>query len=351
MRKIILKSIVFLAMILAFSSIVYWGLMSGYRTLYYDDAEYIRLVFGEIGAFPYFVSVSVLFILTLFFGELFLYKKFKQVQYSTEKKVSITLLPKLFFLMYFSAVMLTIGMYLIIKPYPSEGLFEMFLIYFVGIFIPIFLGLYSLIRFTFFYLAVKKDYLTGTLIGFADLYFKKIMVVLISLIAISGIIFSFDQVTNGKYLKITFNQKAKKIADTANYKIFRIFKDYSKDSKYVYYQDKIIEGADPQTFEVLSYQISKDKNFVYKYRTPLHNIADPQTFVLLKKEKTGFDSSFAKDKEKVYLEKTGYGKFYPIEGADPTSFVVTEGGDGKDKYRTYLPHIIRESIDFKFYNF
>lgn len=53
---------------------------------------------------------------------------------------------------------------------------------------------------------------------------------------------------------------------------------YSKDKNQVYYYDNVIEGADPETFEVLSHYYAIDKNKVYKSGKELKDYK-PETFV------------------------------------------------------------------------
>lgn len=67
--------------------------------------------------------------------------------------------------------------------------------------------------------------------------------------------------------------------DTAS---FQILDDiYAKDGKNVYRVGKIIEGADPATFEVLSHKAyAKDRFAVYFWGKKVEG-ADPQTFVLI----------------------------------------------------------------------
>lgn len=59
---------------------------------------------------------------------------------------------------------------------------------------------------------------------------------------------------------------------------------YAKDEESVYYETKIIKGADPETFEVLGTAgcgepYAKDREHVYRYTTILKNF-DPNTFNL-----------------------------------------------------------------------
>ncbi|WP_232053288.1 DKNYY domain-containing protein [Leptotrichia trevisanii] len=43
----------------------------------------------------------------------------------------------------------------------------------------------------------------------------------------------------------------------------QLFSDYSIKNNKVYFEDKIIKGADAKTFNEINYEYSKDKNNVY----------------------------------------------------------------------------------------
>lgn len=58
-----------------------------------------------------------------------------------------------------------------------------------------------------------------------------------------------------------------KILPNANPKTFEIFNGgkYSTDGEHVYYFYDLVEGADPQTFEVIGRNEAKDKNYKYEF--------------------------------------------------------------------------------------
>jgi len=91
---------------------------------------------------------------------------------------------------------------------------------------------------------------------------------------------------------------------------------YSLDENIVYYisniptkdQRKKIEGADPDTFEVMEDGYSKDKNSVYWIDKPIEN-SDPNTFIIL-------GNGFEKDKDRVFFRDI------VLEDADPNTFEI-----------------------------
>ena len=158
------------------------------------------------------------------------------------------------------------------------------------------------------------------------------------------------------------------ILEDANPKTFRALdEDYSADSRHVWYRKDIIEGANPQTFVApeknnsldISIDLAHDDHDYYNQNNPLH-VADMGSFKRI-------DGSWAVDRQNVYyigLEaeigkdivpigdfhtfrvlndfyaadaKYVYYKNKVVEGADPKTFVVLDGGNdyGQDKNRVY----------------
>jgi len=106
---------------------------------------------------------------------------------------------------------------------------------------------------------------------------------------------------------------------------------YLKDNKHVYYYCRAIDGADPDTYVVLSPFYAKDKNNVY-----IHNGWNE---VAYKINVSGVDASsfevlninFAKDKNHAYSFADGYAVL--IEGADGSSFhLLSEGKYAGESY-------------------
>ena len=88
--------------------------------------------------------------------------------------------------------------------------------------------------------------------------------------------------------------------------------EYYRDKNGVYYYDEYegtmtkLKGADPKTFEGISYTLGKDKNAIYKKENRLSGI-DPATFEEI-------DAAFTKDKNNIYCEDV------PMKGIDPKTF-------------------------------
>lgn len=88
--------------------------------------------------------------------------------------------------------------------------------------------------------------------------------------------------------------------------------EYYRDKNGVYYYDEYegtmtkLKGADPKTFEGISYTLGKDKNAIYKKENRLSGI-DPATFEEI-------DAAFTKDKNNIYYEDI------PMKEIDPKTF-------------------------------
>ena len=93
--------------------------------------------------------------------------------------------------------------------------------------------------------------------------------------------------------------------------------NYAKDNKYIYYMDKIIEGA------------------------------DVESFVILAKDSFGGedDKTYAKDKYRVYFA----GK--PIEGVDLSSFEVFDNRIARDKFNVYNLDKKLKNIDMETFEY
>jgi hypothetical protein len=158
------------------------------------------------------------------------------------------------------------------------------------------------------------------------------------------------------------------ILEDADPKTFRaLSEDYSADSRHVWYRENKIEGANPQTFvapeknDSLNFTIglAHDDHDYYRQNNPLH-VADMGSFKQI-------DGSWAVDRQNVYFigleahlgkdivpigdystfrvlnhlyavdAKCAYYKNMIVEGADPKTFVVLDGGNdyGQDKNRVY----------------
>lgn len=90
----------------------------------------------------------------------------------------------------------------------------------------------------------------------------------------------------------------------------------------VFRYDTLIVGADAQTFEIVSWDWERDKNYYYRFGKKVGTI-DRQSFELL-------DYHYAKDKFHVYYDED------IIDGADAKTFRHIEGTqDGKDANNCY----------------
>lgn len=98
-------------------------------------------------------------------------------------------------------------------------------------------------------------------------------------------------------------------------------RDYEIKAGEVYYQDELIEGADPETFEILCSIYAKDKNNAYYELFAFEN-AHVETFDIV-------DHLYAKDKNHVYLLS------HIIKDADSATFEYLGGNYSKDKTQVY----------------
>ena len=109
------------------------------------------------------------------------------------------------------------------------------------------------------------------------------------------------------------NREMKKLQNADSNTFEEVSKnEYYRDKNGVYYYDEYegtmtkLKGADPKTFEGISYTLGKDKNAIYKKENRLSGI-DPATFEEI-------DAAFTKDKKNMYYEDV------PMKGIDPKTF-------------------------------
>lgn len=74
---------------------------------------------------------------------------------------------------------------------------------------------------------------------------------------------------------------------------------YGKDRNHVYSGDRLIKGADPNSFETIACGYSKDTNNVYWYDTKIDN-ADLETFTVVERPGRPYTHAFAYDKNYLY---------------------------------------------------
>ncbi len=108
---------------------------------------------------------------------------------------------------------------------------------------------------------------------------------------------------------------------------------YVKDSFKVYIMGEWfeLEGSDIATFEIISGNYAKDKNFVYMGQYVVKD-ADPETYIQLEDE-------FAKDKNLVFHRSL------KVNNADPDSFQVLESKYAKDKNNAYYSTMLIKDVD------
>lgn len=87
---------------------------------------------------------------------------------------------------------------------------------------------------------------------------------------------------------------------------------YARDKSRVYRDEEVILGADPDTFQLLTYDYSRDSQSVFWFIEKISE-ADPETFEIM-------NNQYAKDKNSVYREGTA------VHGLDPKTFDGTDRG-------------------------
>ncbi len=123
-----------------------------------------------------------------------------------------------------------------------------------------------------------------------------------------------------------------------------IGKNFTKDSKNIYYRWNVLSWADVSTFKLLlstdSYVYAKDKNQIYIWGNgSVFGVqwSDPSSFRVV-------DGYYVKDKNHVYApNKVG---IYKIEWADPATFqTITDYNLSKDKNHVYVYNIVIKWAD------
>jgi len=157
--------------------------------------------------------------------------------------------------------------------------------------------------------------------------------------------------------EVYFDDKLIINADAETFKPLADF--YAKDINNVYYMDQIIEGADSNSFVILSRKFGKDNIFVYEYLLKKENY-DAESFEVLSvdrnntaqywKDKNGVyfkyliegaDSNsfillsnlYSKDNNNVYY--CFYSKCEIIKEADAATFLYLNDGYAEDKNNKY----------------
>ena len=125
-----------------------------------------------------------------------------------------------------------------------------------------------------------------------------------------------------------------KVKDVKIKNFEKLGKNYWKNDNKIYYRDKRIENADIMSFKVLNEDYAKDKNNVYYIENKMINCFDTYYSIYevkgINKDKVEVVNDwFIKDDKNIYFK----GKI--LEGVDYNTFEVLPNGEGKDKNRSY----------------
>lgn len=126
---------------------------------------------------------------------------------------------------------------------------------------------------------------------------------------------------------------------------------YAKDKNYIYFNYRVIDGADADSFELLHHLYDRDKNFIFYQGKKLENSdADSFIFYPLSHETSSnvnliVVQGYAKDKNQVYYN------FAPIKGADSTTFTPLKGYYAKDKNNVYFAGKIQPKLDVESFEY
>lgn len=121
---------------------------------------------------------------------------------------------------------------------------------------------------------------------------------------------------------VYYNGKIINKADPATFQSYDDLSGYSKDANHVFYNTKVVEGAHAPSFRPLEHFYWKDDRLAYG-RWGVIRGADGKSF-----EYVG--AGFAKDKDHVYFGHD------VVKGADPHTFEALEKFIGKDAHEIYV---------------
>ena len=176
---------------------------------------------------------------------------------------------------------------------------------------------------------------------------KNFIKMFVLIFLISNLIFSENKKLNENYgiedgEVYYINRKI----EGADAKTFEVFEDgeYAKDKNNVYYEENVLNEADPKSFKLLtkiSYGLSKDKNNLYFWENKVNN-TDVKTLEIMTDE----FSIYLKDKNGVYI-LFSYNGGLPVDldnvimspkilkNVDKQTFQLIGGGYSKDKNSVY----------------
>lgn len=115
--------------------------------------------------------------------------------------------------------------------------------------------------------------------------------------------------------------------------------DYAKDKNHAYYDGKIIESADPQSFEFINGKYTKDKNHVFYYDEIIFG-ANPKTFKLVENSfYKNIEAYDGKDNNNIYINGV------LVDGVDVNAFEIIKGSYVKDKDSVYYENAEIQNAD------
>lgn len=130
-----------------------------------------------------------------------------------------------------------------------------------------------------------------------------------------------------------------KILERADPKTFEFLKEeYAKDAESLFYRGEKIQGADIETFAILPGSYSKDRNFVY-YTSSIMLSADVETFEIINISQTDEYSDYARDKKNIYY------KDKIVKNVDDKTFTVLYAPLAKDKNYVFVGGEINKLMD------
>lgn len=113
--------------------------------------------------------------------------------------------------------------------------------------------------------------------------------------------------------------------DLSSYDGFMLF-CYGKDKNIVYYKDKVLEGVDPKSFEVLGRGYSKDNKNVFYYSSKIDGLDVASAELVDIDHLSALGHDYIKDKNSIYY------KDKKLEGIDPRDFMVLDNRHSKAIY-------------------
>lgn len=142
---------------------------------------------------------------------------------------------------------------------------------------------------------------------------------------------SYDHEFNEKHLERL--PDLKKMTDLASFRV--VGERHSVDKDHVYYGDKIVQGADPETFVALNVSLNnsqyyaKDENYVYVEDRVVVG-ANPKAFRLVA-------SLIIRGRTHIYGldDKNLFVNGVIVQGIDIKSLTIFETGTSRDKNRMY----------------